>query len=314
MKIGLVDVDRKNYPNLALMKISAYHKAKGDIVEFANPMFQNYDRVYKSKIFTFTPDNMDVYNCDVIKGGTGYDLHTVLPDEIDRLQPDYSLYTKIDKRTAYGFITRGCPNKCKWCVVPIKEGAIKPYMDIDEISLGGRRDKIILMDNNILASDFGIEQLIKIADKGYHIDLNQGNSARLVTEEIADIFARIKWFGSKIRFAADTDRQGSEVYDAMYRIDRQREKRGMNPMYYLIYTMIDGDIKSCYDRIMRFHGNKRITVAAQPYRDFNNPKQVIPQWQKDLARWAGRKELWKSFDFKDFEPRKGFKCKTYFNN
>lgn len=204
MKIGLVDVDGGKFPNLALGKLSAYHKAQGDSVEWANALFGTYDRVYMSKIFTFSPDCTDIYNCEVVKGGTGFDMHAVLPAEIDRLQPDYSIYPQVDNKTAYGFLTRGCPNKCRWCVVPLKEGNVHPYMDIDEITLDGQRPNIILMDNNVLACDYGIEQLTKIADKGYRIDLNQGNSARLVTEDVARLFAHIKWIGSMIRFAADT--------------------------------------------------------------------------------------------------------------
>lgn len=123
MRIGLVDVDgHSGYPNYALMKLSTYHKAQGDSVEFADPMFGRYDRVYMSKVFTFTPDNTDIWNCDVVKGGTGYDYTTKLPDEIDRLQPDYSLYGI--KGVSYGFITRGCPNHCSWCIVPKKEGGV----------------------------------------------------------------------------------------------------------------------------------------------------------------------------------------------
>ena len=120
MNIGLIDVDGHNYPNLALMKLSAYHKQQGDNVEFASQLFGSYDRVYKSKVFTFTPDNMDIYDCEIVKGGTGYGIYTPLPNEIDLLQPDYTLYNIKD--VAYGFLTRGCPNKCKWCIVPKKEG------------------------------------------------------------------------------------------------------------------------------------------------------------------------------------------------
>lgn len=136
MNIGLIDVDKTRFPNLALGKIAAYHRSLGDSVEWADPMFGSYDRVYASKVFVFTPDFTDYYDCEVVKGGTGYDIHSVLPDEIDRLQPDYSIYPDIDSKTAYGFLTRGCPNKCKWCIVPLKEGNVHPYMDIDEITIG----------------------------------------------------------------------------------------------------------------------------------------------------------------------------------
>lgn len=106
MRIGLLAVDSQ-YPNLALMKLSAYHKAEGDSVEWYNPI-ERYDRVYMAKVFTFTPDYGYYVNADKLeRGGTGYDIRKVLPPEIDRLQPDYSLYPRIDGKTAYGFLTRG---------------------------------------------------------------------------------------------------------------------------------------------------------------------------------------------------------------
>lgn len=310
MKIGLVDVDGHNFPNLALGKIAAFHKSIGDSVEWANPLFGNYDRVYMSKVFTFTPDCMDIYDCEVVKGGTGYDYTTKLPDYIDSLQPDYSIYPDIDSKTAYGFLTRGCPNKCKWCIVPKKEGNIAPYMDVEEITQGGRRTNIILMDNNVLASDYGIAQLEKIADKGYRIDLNQGNSARLVNDEIAKLFAKIKWINGTIRFAADTPQQIVECEQAMRKIDEMSDK----PKHYIIYTMIGDNIKEDYERLSYFRTFQRVRIHAQPFRDFNNPNQIIPQWQKDMARWSMRRELWTTCDFKDFSPRKGFTCNEYFKD
>lgn len=312
-RIGIMSVDKTRFMNLALGKIAAYHRSIGDIVEWVQPMFWDYDRVYQSKIFSFTPDTERVFSCDVVKGGTGYDLHTVLPTYIDGLQPDYSIYPHINRKTAYGFLTRGCPNKCKWCIVHLKEGDVHPYMDIDDVTQGGRRTNVILMDNNILASGYGIRQLEKIADKGYRIDLNQGNSARLVNDEIAGLFAKIRWIGSMIRFAADTPRQIAEVDEAMARIDRKRAVEGKVPANYLIYTMIDGDIDECYQRLSYWRNNKRMRIVAQPFRDFDNPQQTIPQWQKDMAHWANRRELWTSCDFKDFKPRREFTCNEYFN-
>lgn len=313
MNIGLIDVDKTRFPNLALGKIAAYHRSLGDSVEWADPMFGVYDRVYSSKVFVFTPDFTDCYDCEIVRGGTGYDVHSVLPDEIDRLQPDYSIYPQVDDKTAYGFLTRGCPNKCPWCIVPLKEGNVHPYMDIGEITQSGRRSSVILMDNNVLACDYGIAQLAKIADKGYRIDLNQGNSARLVTNEVAELFARIRWIGSMIRFAADTPRQLAEVDAAMVKIDACRAALGKVPAQYLVYTMIDGDINECYERLSYFRGNKRMRIVAQPFRDLDNPNQIIPQWQKDMAHWANRRELWSSCDFKQFKPRKDFECAEYFN-
>lgn len=164
MNVALLAVD-STYPNIALMKISAYHKSQGDTVDWYNP-FDTYDRLYMAKVFSFTPDYGYVIpnvRGSVVRGGTGYDIHSTLPDDIDRLQPDYSLYPTIDGRTSYGFLTRGCPNRCRWCVVPQKEGCIRPYMDIDDITLHGARPYAVLMDNNVLACDYGLSQIEKIA-------------------------------------------------------------------------------------------------------------------------------------------------------
>lgn len=122
MKIGLVDVDGHNFPNYALMKISAYHKAQGDEVEWANPFFE-YDKVYKSKIFTFTPDDLSPYNCEVVKGGTGYDIASKLPKEIEEFgEVDYSIYPQYP--FSIQFLSRGCIRQCPFCLVREKEGYI----------------------------------------------------------------------------------------------------------------------------------------------------------------------------------------------
>lgn len=309
MNIGLIDVDSK-MPNYALMKISAYHKAKGDAVCFYSPLFGEYDRVYMSKVFTFTPDyGYCISNAkEIYKGGTGYDMHVTLPDEIDRLQPDYTLYGgRIDHRTCMGFLTRGCVNKCKWCIVPRKEGGMRPYMDIDEITQDGKRPYAILMDNNVLASDYGLAQIEKIAEKGYHIDFNQGLDARLVTPEIAKLLARVKWTNSRMRFGCDTPKQIQEC-------DRATDlimSYGYKGMFFFYCIIID--MEETLRRVNHWkHKGTRYIVQAQPYRDFDNPHQALPQWQKDMARWANKKEIFSTTEFADYSPRKGFTCKEYF--
>lgn len=308
MKIGLVDVDNTLFPNLALGKIARFHKEQGDEVDWVDPIFgEGYDKVYMSKVFTFTPDyEYPIAADEVEKGGTGYDLHKKLPSNIDRLQPDYTIYPNVDEKTAYGFLTRGCPNKCPWCIVPIKEGKQSPYMDVEEIAIDGRTN-LILMDNNILASEYGLEQIEKIIKKGYRIDFNQAMDARLVTDDIAKMLAKVKWL-TPIRFGCDTHRQIEHCRRVMQMIDKYRDK----PASYLLYTIIGDDINEDYERLSAFRDNSRVRIVGQPYRDFNNPNQIIPQWQKDMARWAMRREIYATCDFKDYEPRKGFKCKEYF--
>lgn len=305
-RIGLLAVD-SSYPNLALMKISAHHKNAGDTVEWYNSL-TSYDKVYKAKVFSFTPDYGYYINSDEIEqGGTGYDISKVLPKEIDSLQPDYSIYPQINGKTAYGFLTRGCPNKCKWCIVPQKEGKIAPYMDIEEIAINGRNE-IILMDNNILASDYGLQQIEKIAKLKIRVDFNQGLDARLVTPEIASLLAKVKWI-KRIRFGCDTPAQIAECERATSLIDKFGYKGE-----YLFYCILLNDFKESFERVNHWRNKgRRFLPHAQPYRDINNPHQIIPQWQKDLAGWADKKWIYRTCEFKDSEPRKGFKCIEYFN-
>ena len=313
MNIGLIDVDRLNnrkgkkaYPNLAMMKISAYHKAQGDNVEWYDG-FTHYDIVYMSKVFNFTPDYPYPINADqVIKGGTGYDIHSRLSPEIEFIAPDYDLY-QVPNDTAYGFITRGCPNKCKWCVVPQKEGKITPYMDIEDIAVNGR-NKVILMDNNILASEYGLSQIQKIIDLGLRVDFNQALDARLVTPEIGKLLARVKWI-KRIRFGCDTQKQISECEKAIQHIDGAGYKGE-----YFFYCILTSDFDESFSRVQHWKDRGgRYLPHCQPYRDPNNPRHNIPQWQKDLATWVDKKQTYIGCEFADFEPRKGFKCSQYFS-
>lgn len=328
MNVGMIDIDSNNkikkwgakpFPNLALAKLSRYHKQKGDQVEWYTP-FAHYDVVYMAKVFTFTPDyGYLITNADkVIKGGTGYDIHSKLPDEVDRLQPDYSLYPTIDNTTAYGFLTRGCPNKCFWCVVPKKEGGVKPYMSVDEIAIEGRKN-LVLMDNNILASgDYALEQLNKIINRGYRVDFNQALDARLVNETNAELLARCKWI-DRIRFGCDTHKQIEDCEKAIALLERFGYRGEI-----FLYTMIGGknDFAECFERINYWrkrmldarHTHERCVIYpyAQPYRDPTKHNHTIPMWQKDMAFWVNKRMILTTTEFKDFQPRKNFKCKEYF--
>lgn len=306
MNVGLLAVD-STYPNLALMKISSWMKGMGHNVGWYNP-FDEFDIVYMSKIFSFTEDyGQYMTNAKrIVKGGTGYHIHSKLPSDVEFSKCDYSIYPSIDNKTAYGFLTRGCPNKCKWCVVPRKEGNIKPYMDVDDIAVDGRTN-LILMDNNVLACDYGLEQIQKIIDRGYRVDFNQALDARLMTDDIAKLLAKVRWI-NVIRFGCDTPSQVKECVEAMRKIDEYRGK----PASYLMYAMINSDLEESYSRIDYWKEFKRVRVVAQPFRDIDNPRQDIPQWQKDLARWAMRREIYAKCEFMDYEPRKGFKCSEYF--
>lgn len=189
MNIGIL-TDSYKFPNLALMKISAYYKQAGHNVDWFIPALNmTYDKVFYSKIFAFTKEET-AYMPNVEMGGTGFDIYKKLPDEIDNIYPDYSIYPACDY--AVGFITRGCIRNCAWCVVPKKEGSIRPYKRVEEIA---RKDtnKIIFLDNNILASSFGISEIEYLANSNYRVDFNQGLDARLVDDNIAKLLVKVKW-------------------------------------------------------------------------------------------------------------------------
>lgn len=328
MRIGLIDVDGHGkkkqfgatvYPNLALAKIASFHKAKGDEVFWYDAMFSGHcDKVYMSKVFNFSPDYDGIIDADeVIRGGTGYDIKKCLPQEIDDMQPDLTIYPNVPTDVSYGFLTRGCPNKCKWCVVPRKEGVIHPYWDIDRVANG--RKKVVLMDNNILAAgEYAVEQLNKIIERGYRVDFNQALDARLVTDEYARLLAQIKWLDNRIRFGCDTPKQVEDCEEAMRLINSYGYKG-----QYFLYAMLNDNFKECYTRVHHWwernhairaaHKGNAIYPYSQPYRDPDNPNHKIPQWQKDMAGWVNKKMIFESCDFKDFSPRKGFKCETYIN-
>lgn len=179
-------------------------------------------------------------------------------------------------------------------------------MDVDEIAIEGRTN-LILMDNNVLASDYGLEQMEKTIRRGYKVDYNQALDARLVTDDIAKLLAQVKWL-KYIRFGCDTPRQVEDCERAIEKIRRYGYKKD-----FILYCILLDDFKEAFSRVnhWREKADWKIVPYCQPFRDPNKPN-TPPQWQKDLSRWADRKELYKSMEFKDFSPRKGFRCEEYF--
>ena len=189
MRIGLVDVDGHNFPNLALMKLATYHKQRGDEVEWAFPLLP-YDRVYMAKVFTFTQDDITAYQTDdIVRGGTGYDLQSKLPADVENCYPDYSIYEITD--TAYGYLTRGCPRGCMFCIVAEKEGKqSKKVADLENFWRGQKYIK--LLDPNLLACPDWKELMQQLIDSKAWVDFTQGLDIRLMTAEKADMIQQCK--------------------------------------------------------------------------------------------------------------------------
>ena len=264
MLIGIHDADAehmrgKTFPNYALMKIAAYHKARSDSVVWWMPILSEVcNLVYSSKVFDFTPENREL-PLNTIKGGTGYDVKAELPPEIEAATPDYSIYPNCDY--AIGFLTRGCPNSCEWCFVPEKEGKIKPYRNWREL-VRPDSNKLVLMDNNILACSFGIQQLISLIGSGYLLDLNQGMDARLVDSHIAAIIARLSW-DRYIRFSCDTLKQLEHISRAANLLKRY----GVKPYRLYFYLLVTKDIENAAVRVEGLKRLGSIRIYAQAERN-----------------------------------------------
>jgi len=292
-KIGLIDADGKNYPNIALMKISAYHKSIGDQVSWVS--IGEYDYTYISKVFTFSHDfikGLSNYG-KIIKGGTGYNYDT-LPNYIDTLCPDYSIYPQY--KEAYGFLTRGCPKKCSWCIVPKKEGDICAYADIENF-LNGRKIAV-LMDNNVLAHEHGLKQIEKLSKLGIKVDFNQGLDAEIIAknESIAKLLSTIKWY-KPLRMACDTKKQMKYIEKATELL----RKYNTRPTNYFVYVLVK-DIEDALIRV-EFLRKLKLDPFAMPYRDFitNTPPN---RKQKDFARWVNHKAIFATISFDQYHKSK----------
>lgn len=320
MKVGLIDVDGHNFPNLALMKISAWHKSMGDAVEWCFPL-DHYDIVYQSKVFdeTYSPDIDWMPMADkIVKGGTGYvrnrkegritwleyyvEGRWIHQDEyhgkeiyleyfIERIYPDYDLYPELTKDTAYGFLTRGCPRACGFCIVAEKEGR-KSYKVADLGEFWSGQKKIVLLDPNILACREHPDLLQQLIDSKACVDINQGLDIRLTTEENIALINQLKV--KEIHFAWDNAEDGLRPYFERYKALAKHKPHGrygtvycltnfgstMEQNLYRIYTLRDlgyDPYVMIYDKpnapreikdLQRWCNNRYIFIACESFEDY----------------------------------------------
>lgn len=304
MKIGLIDVDqhgrKAKYPNLALMKLSAWHKAQGDDV-FWWFGFEKYDRVYMSKVFdeTLTDDFPYCINAaEIVKGGSGYGLDNKLPDEIEHIYPDYSLYPTLTSDTAYGFLTRGCPRGCHFCIVAEKEGrrSVK-VADLSEWWKGQK--KIVLMDPNLLAYKGHLELLQQLAESKAWVDVNQGFDARLLNEKNIEAINRLKL--KDIHFAWDYMKEEKPVLRGL-ELYSQLARRKPHGSYGVVYVLTN------YDTTMEENLHRIYTLrdmGFDPYVMVYN-KPTAPREVRLLQRWCNNRRIFRTVkDFRDYDPVQG---------
>lgn len=290
MKIGLIDVDSHNFPNLCLMKISAYHKKRGDQVEWWNGL-KHYDVVYKSRVFTDTY-SQDVDYCinadEIIKGGTGYDLKNALPYEIEHQYPDYKLYSGGGKR-AYGFLTRGCPRNCPFCIVSEKEGNTHTVADLDEFWRG--EGEIMIMDSNITASKDCERLFGQLIESNAWVNFEGGLDIRFLTDKGAEQLNQMKT--SMIHFAWD-----NYEFQTYEKLKRFRPLINKDVRRLRVYVLTNFNTKHEQD-LERVYKLKEID--CDPYVMIYD-KPNAPMDTRRLQRWCNNKFIFRSCDrFEDYK-------------
>jgi hypothetical protein len=289
MKILLIDFDSK-IPNLALMKLSAWHKSQGNEIGFD---VQDPEVVSVSVIFTTNKAQAAGLrtmfpNANVEYGGSGWDLKSFLPIYIERIKPDYDLYPSTYSQ---GFTTRGCVRKCEFCVVPEKEGKIHINQHPSEFH-DDRFNTCMIMDNNLLGlrdwfkvvADWFIESKVKMKSP-------QGWDARLLTEESAGILKDIKHEGG-LHFAWDNIKDEEKIVSSV----KLLKDAGFNLKHDISYFVLSGFNTTFEQDLYRCNKLKELGVNSF----------VMPYHKKDkrinnLARWANRRWLYWSIPFEDYK-------------
>lgn len=313
MKVGLIDVDGHNFPNIPLMKISAWHKSQGDSVEWYEPLFSGHlDKVYLAKVFSFTPDYGYYIDADeIVRGGSGYAIKLVdgkeiydksadppLPPEIEHIYPDYSLYPDLTKDTAYGFLTRGCPRNCDFCHVAKKEGRCSVKVaDLSEFWRGQK--KIMLCDPNILACKEHMDLLQQLADSKAIVNFNQGLDIRLINDRNLEVLSHIRMEG--IHFAFDRW-QDKDIIEP--RLRKFKEQTGYDKDHgkVMVYILTNFDTTLEQD-IYRIQLCRELNFSPYP---MIYDKEHADTLHKDLQRWCNNFIFWSVPTFEEYlKTRKG---------
>lgn len=310
MKVGLIDVDGHHFPNLALMRISAYHKAHGDEVEWWWSDFIHYDIVYMSKIFSdaYSKDVPEPMNADkVIKGGTGYCIslgedgkehfdqskNHKLPDEVERMFPDYSIYPQFD--FAVAMTSRGCPRGCAFCHVAAKEGRCSTKVANVTDFWNGQKH-IEVLDPNITACREKHELFQQYADTKATVCFNQGIDIRMITDRDIEDLNSIRLV--KVHFAWDNPKDDLRAKFENYAKGARWKPHGKYGMVYCL-TNFNSTMEENLYRIYTLRD-----LGYDPYVMIYD-KPHAPREIRLLQRWCNNKILFGKVDrFEDFDSKR----------
>lgn len=304
MRIGLIDVDGHNFPNIPLMKLSAWHKAHGDSVEWYQPLLSGHmDIVYMAKVFSFTEDYAYPVDCDqLIKGGTGFCIKLqdgkerwegesiTLPEEVEHTYPDYALYGIED--CAYGYLSRGCPRGCYFCVVKSKEGR-KSYKVADLSEFWHGQKNIEVCDPNILACPDAEDLLQQLADSKARVNLNQGIDVRLLTERNVALLMQIKM--KRFHFAWDNPKDENKIVPKL-RMFAEIKKTNLHNVVVYCLVNFDSTLEEDFHRIYTLR-----EIGFQPYVMIYDKEHCDPIYRK-MQRWVNAPQLfWSTQKFEDYK-------------
>ena len=291
MKVAIYDVDSK-IPNLALMKISAWHKQQGDEVEHYMPLLRDeYDRIYASKIFNFSDDSM-LSDERMIIGGTGWDMKKTLPDEIENMVPDYSIYNYPHN---IGFTMRGCRLKCSFCVVPEKEG--KPYgvSTIEEIWTQRESKHIVLLDNDFFGNPAWNDRIEEIRELGLQVNFSQGLNIRNIKAEQAAAVASVKFSNmsgkkKQVHFAWDDPRHEKLIHKGI----KTCIEAGLKPYQMAFYVLIG------YHSTPEEDMHRVEVLRSYGCDPFVMPYNKEDPYQAKFTRWVNHKAIFKTVKWEDY--------------
>lgn len=287
-RVCLLDVDSK-IPNLALMRASAWHKRRGDVVKLGySPLFDAPDICYASKMFRYTQEPPFMPDCETLKGGPGYDLAARMPfEDYDRIMPDYALY---GCEYAIGRFTRGCPNRCPWCVVPRMDGNdVRHVADLQDFWSGQKVVK--LLDDNIMADeDIFCDACRQLSVAGVRV-MWEALDIRLVNDRTARALASVRT-EKRIHFSWDGHAQDAYIGRGIELLERH----GIKPWRLMFYVLVGFNTKPDYDeyRVETVHH-----YGANP---FVMPFDKADPYQRHFARWVNNKAVFKSTLFADYQP------------
>lgn len=314
MRVGLIDVDAESrgkvtFPNLSLMKISAWHKEHGDSVEWYKPLLSGHmDRVYMSKVFGDEYTKYYAFPIDadeVIKGGSGYAISVVdgkefynpemdepLPPDVDHIMPDYGLYGIKD--TAYGFLTKGCPRGCPFCHVAKMQGR-KVWHNSQLGEWWDGQKNIVLLDPNITASPCFETYMNMLEHSGAWVDFSQGLDLRLMDEKKIEVLNRVKW--KRIHFAWDNP--DDDMLPKLKQVMAGLKKASRRTITVYILTNFNSTHEQDLMRVMAVR-----KAGAQPdVRIYRKP--TAPKITRQLARWVNAPNIfWSVPTFDQYRGKK----------